>query len=302
MVAASPDIPALNGHTDTMLDIVGRLGSKIDLAIFTEGNHFPALLGSTILDAFRTRTRSENSAVDNIVVVTLPQRMIVDMRQGAGISFGNLTLEISRVSGFYPDIVMAGTEALKTLHRASIVAGEARVFARNRGFALVVAAGNPRNVRRLDDIARGDIRIVMASASEPGARNQYISALEAMLGEQRVRGVLARETISFPGRLGIQHRDVPHAIANCDADVGIIFHHLAQYYAAAYPNVCSMVAIPEAERYSSTIAMAQTLNPLRALAARTFSEFFLESAREVYPRYGFATMSPQEFGQAVALG
>jgi hypothetical protein len=302
MIAASPDIPALNGHTDTMLDIVGRLGSKIDLAIFTEGNHFPALLGSTILDAFRTRTRSENNAVDNIVVVTLPQRMIVDMLQGEGISFGNLTLEISRVSGFYPDIVMAGTEALKTLHRASIVAGEARVFARNRGFALVVAAGNPRNVRRLDDIAREDIRIVMASASEPGARNQYISALEAMLGEQRVRGVLVRETISFPGRLGIQHRDVPHAIANWDADVGIIFHHLAQYYAAAYPNVCSMVAIPEAERYSSTIAMAQTLNPLRALAARTFSEFFLESAREVYPRYGFATMSPQEFGQAVALG
>lgn len=301
MVPASPDIPALNGHTDTMLDIVGRLGSKIDLAIFTEGNHFPALLGGPILDAFRTRTRSGNSAVDNIVVVTLPQRMIVDMLQGEAISFGNLTLEISRRSGFYPDIVMAGTEALKTLHRASIVGGEARVFARNRGFALIVAAGNPRNVRRLDDIVREDIRIVMASASEPGARNQYISALEAMLGEQRVQGVLARETISFPGRLGIQHRDVPYAIANCDADAGIIFHHLAQYYAAAYPSVCSMVAVPQAEQYSSTIAMAQTLNPLRAPAARAFSEFFLGSAREVYPRYGFATMGPQEFGQVVAL-
>ena len=36
--------PALNGHTDTVPDIVGRLGSRIDLAIFTEGNHFPALL------------------------------------------------------------------------------------------------------------------------------------------------------------------------------------------------------------------------------------------------------------------
>jgi accessory colonization factor AcfC len=166
---------------------------------------------------------------------------------------------------------------------------------------LIVAAGNLRNVRRLDDIVREDIRIVMASASEPGARNQYISALEAMLGEQRVQGVLARETISFPGRLGIQHRDVPHAIANCDADAGIIFHHLAQYYAAAYPSVCSMVAVPQAEQYSSTIAMAQTLNPLRAPAARAFSEFFLGSAREVYPRYGFATMGPQEFGQVVAL-
>jgi hypothetical protein len=31
-----PDIPALDGHTDTVPDIVGRLGVPIDLAIFTE--------------------------------------------------------------------------------------------------------------------------------------------------------------------------------------------------------------------------------------------------------------------------
>jgi len=45
MVPSPADVPALNGHTDTIPDIVGRLGSRIDLAIFTEGNHFPALLG-----------------------------------------------------------------------------------------------------------------------------------------------------------------------------------------------------------------------------------------------------------------
>jgi hypothetical protein len=42
MVPTPADAPALNGHTDTIPDIVGRLGSRIDLAIFTEGNHFPA--------------------------------------------------------------------------------------------------------------------------------------------------------------------------------------------------------------------------------------------------------------------
>jgi len=45
MVPTPANVPALNGHTDTIPDIVGRLGSRIDLAIFTEGNHFPALLG-----------------------------------------------------------------------------------------------------------------------------------------------------------------------------------------------------------------------------------------------------------------
>lgn len=301
MVPASPGIPALNGHTDTVPDIVGRLGSPIDLAIFTEGNHFPALFGGGIIDAFRTRMRSEGAG-DNVVVVTLPQGMIVGMLQARAMSFGNLTLEVSRASAFYPDIVMAGAAPLETLHRAAIVEGEARIFARNRGLALLVAADNPRGVRQLDDITRSDVRVVMASANEPGARRQYIAALEGLLGEPRVGEVLARETVDFPGRLGIQHRDVPHAIANGYADAGIIFHHLAQYYAAAYPDVCRMIAVPGAERYSSTIAIARASNPLRARAASAFAEFFLQTAREVYPRHGFATMAPQEFGQAIALG
>src|SRR6516164_1956476 len=44
VISAPTDLPALNGHTDTVPDIIGRLGAPVDLAIFTEGNHFPVLL------------------------------------------------------------------------------------------------------------------------------------------------------------------------------------------------------------------------------------------------------------------
>jgi hypothetical protein len=53
MISTPADIPALNGHTDTVPDIVGRLGSRIDLAIFTEGNHFPALLSGERHKSYR---------------------------------------------------------------------------------------------------------------------------------------------------------------------------------------------------------------------------------------------------------
>jgi len=79
MVPPPADVPALNGHTDTIPDIVGRLGSRIDLAIFTEGNHFPALLGGGMIDAFRSWAKSHPDyaalPLDNIVIVTLPQPM-----------------------------------------------------------------------------------------------------------------------------------------------------------------------------------------------------------------------------------
>jgi hypothetical protein len=120
--------------------------------------------------------------------------------------------------------------------------------------------------------------------------------MEALIGQEATKSILGRETITFPGRLGIQHRDVLQAIAGRDADVGIIFHHLARYFAATYPEHCAMVTVPGAEKFSSTIAMAQTIDPLRAPAAKAFSEFFLGIAREVYPRYGFAMMNAAEYG------
>ena len=159
IVPAMPDILALDGHTDTVPDIVGRLGAPIDLAIFTEGNHFPALLGGGIIGGFRAwapaQPQYSGLGLGNIVVVTLPQPMIVRMVIGGGISLGNLTLEVSRASGFYPDILMAGDAPLAQLHKASIVGGEARIFARNRGLSLVVGAGNPLRVQGLTPNFRG---------------------------------------------------------------------------------------------------------------------------------------------------
>jgi Bacterial extracellular solute-binding protein len=304
MVPATADIPALDGHTDTVPDIVGRLGSPIGLAIFTEGNQFPALLGDEIIEPFRAWARSQSQYselyLDNIVVVTLPQPMIVNALLSGGISLGNLTLEVSRASGFYPDIVMGGTAPLARLREASIVKAEGRVFARNRGLSLLVAAGDGP-IRRLEDLTRPGIRVVMASQNEPGARSQYISALNILLGEEATRALLTRETVSFPGRLGIQHRDVLQAIATCAADVGIIFHHLARYFAVAHPQLCTMVTVPGAENFSSTITMVTTADPLRAQAAKAFTEFFIGVAREIYPRYGFATMNEVEFGASVRL-
>jgi hypothetical protein len=305
LVPTPSDAPALDGHTDTVPDIVGRLGVPIGLAIFTEGNHFPVLLGGEIIEPFRAWARAQAQyaglALDNIVIVTLPQPMIVGMLLGGSLSLGNLTIEVSRASGFYPDIVMGGTAPLTQLRKASLVDAEARVFARNQGLSLLVLAGNPFDIQSLDDLARSVIRFVMASESEPGARHQYISALEALIGREATKSILSHEMVTFPGRLGIQHRDVLQAIAGRDADVGIIFHHLARYFAATYPEHCAMVTVPGAEKFSSTIAMAQTIDPLRAPAAKAFSEFFLGIARKLYPRYGFATMNDVEYATTIRL-
>jgi len=113
--------------------------------------------------------------------------------------------------------------------------------------------------------------------------------------------MLAREAVTFEGRLGIQHRDILEALAKHHANVGIIFAHLARYYARTFPDLVEMIEVPGAERLSSTIALAAAATPLHPHAAIAFEEFFLGIASSLYPRYGFAAMSPEEYDRKLDL-
>src|SRR5262250_3800638 len=78
-----PSIRLFAGHTDTVPDIVGRIGTPPSLVIFTEGNHLMVVLGDDIVGAFpawaNAQPRYADLGLDNIVVVTLPQPVCIQM-------------------------------------------------------------------------------------------------------------------------------------------------------------------------------------------------------------------------------
>src|SRR5215471_17359005 len=106
MAKLQPGIRSFAGHTNTVPDIVGRIGSPPSLVIFSEGNHLMVLLSEDIIGAFPSWAKSQSQYadldLDNIVVVTVPQPVVVQMVRTGAIALGNLTLEVSRRSGFYP--------------------------------------------------------------------------------------------------------------------------------------------------------------------------------------------------------
>src|ERR1700730_13453209 len=129
-----PGIRSFARHTDTVPDIVGRIGTPASLVIFTEGNHLMVLLSDDIVGAFPSWVKSQpgyaDLDVDNIVVVTVPQPVVVQMIRTGGIALGNLTLDVSRKSGLYPDIVMAGSDPLRQLRKLGVLERQARVFSK----------------------------------------------------------------------------------------------------------------------------------------------------------------------------
>jgi len=160
-----PGIRSFAGHTDTVPDIVGRIGTPPSLVIFSEGNHLMVLLSDDIVGTFPSWAKSQARYADldlnNVVVVTVPQPVVVEMMRTGAIALGNLTLEVSRKSGFYPDIVMGGFDPLRELHKLGAIEPQARFFSKNRGFALLVRKGNPLAIHGLTDVARAGARIAL---------------------------------------------------------------------------------------------------------------------------------------------
>ena len=296
-------IRSFNGHTDTVLDVAGRIGAPPSLVIFSEGNHLMVLLGDDILGAFPSWAGSQpqyaDLDVDNIVVSTLPQPILVEAIRSGGITLGNLTLEVSRRSGFYPDIFMGYPAPLRQLHEHGVIEAQARFFCRNCGVTLLVRKGNPLGIYNLKDVLRAGTRLALPDAGDVRAKCR--EAAETLLGKPGADALFAAEVTSFPGRLGIMHRDLPEMIARSYADVAFTWHHLVAYWAGTFPNHFEVVAVPGAEPFFTEIAFARTVDPPRARALQAFDEFFFNHAKEVYPRYGFASMTSNDFGKRLAL-
>jgi hypothetical protein len=303
LVTPPAGVRSFNGHTDTVLDVVGRIGAPPSLVIFTEGNHLMVLLSNDILGAFPSwaKSRPQYAALnlDNVMVSTLPQPILVEAIRTGGIAVGNLTLEVSRRSGFYPDIFMGYPEPLRQLHQRGVTESPARFFCRNRGVALLVRRGNPLRVRTLNDVLHAGTRIALPDAGDVRAKCR--EAADALLGKADAGTLFAAEVRNFPGRLGIMHRDLPEMVARSYADVAFTWHHLVTYWARIFPNQFEAVAVPGAEPFLTQIALARVIDPLRARALQAFDEFFFIRAREVYPQYDFAPMNDDEFGKTLLL-
>ncbi len=296
------DVRSFVGHTDTVLDVIGRVGAPASLVIFTEGNHLMVLSSGDIVGAFPTWAKSQpqyaNLDLANVILVTLPQPILVQMIRTGGVGLGNLMLDVSRSSGFYPDVFMGYPEPLRQLHQLGVTERRARFFCKNRGVALLVRKGNPLGVRSLADVIRSGTRIALPDFGD--VRAKCLAATEMLLGKSAADALVSAET-SFPGRLGIMHRDLPEMVARGYADVAFTWRHLVSYWARIFPNHFEFVAVPGAEPFSTQIALARVDNPLRSEAMKAFDEFFFGRARDVYPHYDFARMSDNEFGAILEL-
>jgi hypothetical protein len=184
--------------------VIGPIDGSAKLTIFTEGNHYPVLLplAFNAFPAWCHNTGVCQIDPTEILVVTLPQPMVVEIIVKGGVRLGNAVIPIGRGRRVFPDFVMAGADPLRRLAAAGIVENHATVFARHRGLAFLIRRDRT-DVRDLGSFVTGVHRVILASESEPGARHQYLATLKTLIGTDattrdsaQLVGVSARVEVS----------------------------------------------------------------------------------------------------------
>ena len=301
-----PGIRSFSGHTDTVPDIVGRIGTAASLVIFTEGNHLMVLLSDDIIGAFPSWAKSQpqyaDLDLDNILVVTVPQPVVVQMMRTGGIALGNLVLDVSRKSGFYPDIVMAGPDPLREVRKLGAIDPQGRFFSTES--RLRAACSQRQSIRnswpprcrahRGADCAAGGRQRTRGSRQVPCCRRRSDRKAGSRRALCRRGAALSRShrhcasRSSRDGGPRLRGRG-PHAVSPCfllDADIPKPLR--ARTRVGRRAVLCKDRLWPR--RRSATPPGPQG-----------FDEFFFSRARDVYPRYDFARMSDDEYGATLGL-
>lgn len=150
---------------------------------------------------------------------------------------------------------------------------DAKPFATNR-LAIVVGKGNPKHIRKLADLARKDLTVVLAGPTVPAGRY--------------ARQILARAKVTVhPKSEPTDVRQVLTPVRLGEADAGIVY--VTDIKDAGGTEV-QEVPIPTRQNLVATYPVAAIKDSTHETAAKTFAAWLrTKPAREILTEHGFGT-------------
>lgn len=255
---------------------------KAGLVIFSDGNHHMALQESVQLFLQR------HPELDDIFYATTPPNVLLQSMENQGLSLGNLKL--SRM----PDVFIGPKTVMDILANKGWISRH-RAFAKSQGNVLLIKKGNPKNITNISDVLRDDITLFFSNAKTEKASFQvYYDSLIAICSENNIDTTpLSSKSINYGER--IHHREAPQAIFSDNADVAIVYYHLALRYCRIFPDDFDFVPLggtreqpqPVKGNLCSKYHVSLLNNAANKNAAQMFIEFLLsDRGLEIYQSHG----------------
>ncbi|HET9086844.1 MAG TPA: substrate-binding domain-containing protein [Acidobacteriaceae bacterium] len=278
------DPAASNGYTfgvpdvDNVPDLHGN-PANARLVLFIGGNQFFVL--PQLIAGFVKQHPELNG---HIYYETLPPG-ILRKQIGADdtLTLGNLTVQAK------PDVYEAGARVLHTMEQQGQVKNVVK-YATNT-LEIMVAAGNPRQIRSLNDLGRADLKLSMPNPQWEGVANQIGAALRKAGGDQLFHQVYQAKAANGMTELTeIHHRQTPMRIMQGKADAGVTWASEVQFQ-KKIGNPIDGVPIPDAQNVTAIYAAGIMADAPHAEAAAAWLAYLKTAeAQAVYHQFGFKSV------------
>ena len=283
MVPSESVEPWFQEQSNWVLDFHGD-PVKGELVVFSDGNHHMALC-----DAIKAFLLDHPEIRDVFYATTPPGPIVSILRRGA-IRLGNLTISLC------PHIFMGPPDVLDRLQAEGLLRAH-QLLARNQGSVLLIAIGNPKQIRTVNDLMRDDVRLFISNPeTETVSYEGYRRTLEGAAAGRGINPVVFNRAVfgeTMVRGQRIHHREAPEALARGRADAAIVYFHLALRYTRIFPDLFDFIPLggtkeqpqPYAGNRIGKIHMGIVGDGGRW--GRRFSEFMLgRAAADAYAAHG----------------
>ena len=284
--------------SNVLLDFHGSIQNP-DLVIFMAGNQyrvFPDLIAE-FRDWAKRQDAFRNMPLERVFYATTPPGRLIDAMDSGQLVLGNFSIDV-RPDRLWPDVFMTGPRQQRRLAASKYIDGWS-VFTRNRGVVLLVAAGNPRNIRGVQDLLRDDVRVAISSPRrEPASFESYSTTLRGQGGAGLPDMILQKATTVSP--VAVHHREIPQFIFDGIADVAPMYWHFGDYLKTRMPSHFDYVPLPPENNMRDELAISLIRNAPRRNAALAWMQFVRsDAAAAIYERHGFSYAGSDERARTI---
>jgi len=277
----------MHAGSNIVLDIHGD-PSSAQLTVFSDGNHHMALR-----DCIRAMAEGV-AGVDEIAYLTLPPSLLRRLLDHPTLLLGNLRLTLKA------DLIISPLPVLTELCQLRRCR-EPIPFAQHKGCALLVAAGNPKNIKTYNDLFREDLRLFISNPDTEWVSHRYYrDFLHSQLdttAQARFEASLTEANYLDGNNLVlgecIHHREAPQALAEGRCDVAILYRHLAQHYEKSYPQLFSAIQPklnPKSSPPPSPPYAIATVDDGARISRQALEYFLSPDCKGIYEQYGLIAL------------
>lgn len=269
------------GDIDNVPDLHGN-PADARLVLFIGGNQF------FVLPQLVTAFVSEHPELKgHIFYETLPPGILrKQITANDTLTLGNLTLQVK------PDVYEAGARVLDEMEKSGLVENVEQYVSND--LEIMVASGNPKHIRSLNDLARSDLRVSMPNPQWEGVANQIANSLRKAGGEALETAVYQDKVKAGTTLLTeIHHRQTPMRIMKGAADAGVTWASEVRFQ-KSLGNPIDGVAIPAAQNTTAIYAGGVMKDaPHRAAAMQWLAFLKTEKAQAIYRQFGFESLAQE---------